>query len=40
MINQIARIDNEEILNQKCSFMDEKFNNYDVIFFLTITKEY
>ena len=28
---QIARIDNEEILKQKCSFMDEKFNNYDVI---------
>ena len=28
---QIVRIDNEEILKQKCSFMDEKFNNYDVI---------
>ncbi len=28
---QIARIDNEEILKQRCSFMDEKFNNYDVI---------
>jgi D-beta-D-heptose 7-phosphate kinase/D-beta-D-heptose 1-phosphate adenosyltransferase len=28
---QIARIDNEQILEQKCSFMDQKFNNYDVI---------
>jgi len=28
---QIARIDNEEILEQECSFMDNKFNNYDVI---------
>jgi len=28
---QIARIDNEEILEQKCSFMDENFDNYDVI---------
>ena len=28
---QIARIDNEEILEQECSFMDKKFNNYDVI---------
>ena len=28
---QIARIDNEEILEKKCSFMDENFNNYDVI---------
>lgn len=28
---QIARIDIEEILEQKCSFMDENFNNYDVI---------
>lgn len=28
---QIARIDDEEILNQKCTFMDKKFNNYDVI---------
>ena len=26
---QIARIDNEEILEQECSFMDNKFNNYD-----------
>ena len=28
---QIARIDDEEILNQKCTFMDKKLNNYDVI---------
>ena len=28
---QIARIDNEEILEQECSFMDNKYNNYDVI---------
>jgi bifunctional ADP-heptose synthase (sugar kinase/adenylyltransferase) len=28
---QIARIDNEEILEKKCSFMNKKFNNYDVI---------
>ena len=28
---QIARIDNEEYLKQKCSFMDESFNNYDII---------
>ena len=28
---QIARIDNEEILEQRCSFMDLKFDNYDLI---------
>ncbi len=28
---QIARIDNEQILKQKCSFMDIKFDNYDLI---------
>jgi rfaE bifunctional protein kinase chain/domain len=28
---QIARIDIEENLEQRCSFMDENFNNYDVI---------
>tara|TARA_Y200000002_G_scaffold378223_2_gene385172 strand:+ start:184 stop:1101 length:918 start_codon:yes stop_codon:yes gene_type:complete len=28
---QIARIDNEEILRQKCSFMDKEFNNYELI---------
>ena len=28
---QIARIDSEEILEQKCSFMDKNFDNYDVI---------
>jgi rfaE bifunctional protein kinase chain/domain len=28
---QIARIDNEEYLEQKCSFMNKSFDNYDVI---------
>ena len=28
---QIARIDNEENLEQKCSFMDKSFDNYDVV---------
>tara|TARA_B100000965_G_scaffold75930_1_gene60168 strand:+ start:5122 stop:6039 length:918 start_codon:yes stop_codon:yes gene_type:complete len=28
---QIARIDNEETLEKKCSFMDKNFDNYDVI---------
>ncbi len=28
---QIARIDNEEYLEQKCSFMNESFDNYDVV---------
>ena len=28
---QVARIDNEEYLEQKCSFMNESFNNYDII---------
>jgi len=28
---QIARIDNEEYLEQKCSFMDKSFDNYDVV---------
>ena len=28
---QVARIDNEEYLEQKCSFMDESLNNYDIV---------
>jgi len=28
---QIARIDNEEYLEQKCSFMDKSFDNYDIV---------
>ena len=28
---QIARIDNEEYLEHKCSFMNESFDNYDVV---------
>lgn len=28
---QIARIDNEEYLEQKCSFMDESYDNYDLV---------
>jgi len=28
---QIARIDSEEYLEQKCSFMDESFDNYDIV---------
>ncbi len=28
---QVARIDNEEYLEQKCSFMNKSFNNYDII---------
>ena len=28
---QIARIDSEEYLEQKCSFMNESFDNYDVV---------
>ena len=28
---QIARIDHEEYLEQKCSFMDESFDNYNIV---------